>query len=163
MAVNRLIILAGVLAIVALGISIYNAWRSSGHQKEKHLAVMSLERMQRDTEHFGDHTVAFTYMGEGEYRLETQGLEDAGSAGSLAYNAMVALDISNIEQKTDLDKFTIYGYQDGELIFEVYYTFGILPRVTFHGRFEGVEYKPDFNGASVDPGLNPVTIRAGNA
>jgi hypothetical protein len=163
MAVNRLIILTGILAIVALGISVYNMWRSSGHQKEKHLAVMTLERMQRDTGHFGDHAVAFSYIGEGEYRLDCAGLEDVASAGQFAYNAMVALDISNIEQKTDLDKFTIYGYQDGELIFEVYYTFGIRPRVTFHGRFEGVEYEPDFNGASVDPDMNRVTVSAENA
>jgi hypothetical protein len=118
--------------------------------KDRTLASVTYEEMRLNSD-LKDNLVSFKLIEPTKYRCETKGLNDAHAAGRFAYNAMVVLLYRNDAiVKTGRTEFTIYGYQDRELIFEVHYS-NIMPEVTLKGRFEGIEYVPTFGALPATP------------
>ena len=142
------------LAAIALGAwAAWSSWRGVlNYQtaRDKELARLTCREMNTSSR-FAANLVGFTYAGPGEYRCDTTGLDDAHSVGRFAYNAMVVLDERNTVVKTGRASFTIRGYQNGELIFEVFYNFQGQPKVTLKGPYEGIEYTPTFSPSSLVP------------
>ncbi len=153
MLLKRLILIAGLLALVYAGVLINGAITNARYAKEKALARTAYDEMMNHySDEFAANLLSFKFVQPRVYRIETTGLADSHAAGKFGFNAMAVLAMTEWNIKTGQGSFTIYGYQDGELIFEVYYTPGIQPTVTLHGPWEGIEYIPSFRQRTELPG-----------
>ncbi|MCX6647018.1 MAG: hypothetical protein NTY09_11800 [bacterium] len=140
-----LIALACVLGAVYAGIQIYNHFFTTKLTLDIKLAERTMKEIGMFEEKFGDHVVSLVPINFGEYKLDLQGIDNGQDAGRIGYNVLVVLDRENIKMNTPRKQFTIYGYQDDVMIFEIHYSTNNDPDIILHGPFEGVEYAPSFS------------------
>jgi hypothetical protein len=149
---QRLIVAVIILAMVYSGFLVYQSMFVSDNSVDARLAGMTLEEIQLQSDTFDNHVLNFELVEPGTYMLEVTGINSPQDAGRIGYNALVVLDGQNIKLKTPRHTFTIMGYQDGILIFEIHYENNMVPQITLHGPYEGVEYSPSFSSRPSMPG-----------
>ena len=154
---NLIIATIGALIIWAIVAGIQNFFYSLP-AKDRALASATFDNLRLSPQ-FKDHFVDFKLTRSGDYRCDVRGMTDAEDVGRFAYNAMVVLSQRNdAVVKTGRTDFTIQGYQDNRLIFEVTYNYnpGAAPQVTLKGQFSDYLYVPRFGPVSSAPIENHV-------
>jgi hypothetical protein len=147
MPLKYLLTLAGILLAVWGGILLYNFFHSSDYALDRRLAYEAMQDVTENHEIFNDKVKSIEFVEPGHYAVEVEGVTDALEAGKLGYNCIAAVLNNNWKLHTTRDTFTLRGYQDGELIFEVFSTASATepPVVKLYGPFEGMEYIPSFS------------------
>ena len=133
------------LGAVFAGIQIYNHFFTSDLTLDKQLASRTMQEIEMFEDKFSDHVVSLEPTNPGEYRMVTQGIDNGQDAGRIGYNVLVVLDRENIKMNTPRTNFTIFGYQDDELIIEIHFETNTEPEIILHGPFAGTEYEPTFS------------------
>jgi len=151
MELKHLIQLAGLLLVIYVGILGYNHLFNSEDTLDHRLGKRAMEKMIENDRVFKGHVLNMKLVEPGVYNMQTDGLEDARSAGNIAFNAMSNLSMTKWEMQASRHIFTIYGYDGDVLIFEVTNTSYDEPIVTLHGPFEGEEYTPHFGPQTSAP------------
>jgi len=146
MPLRYLLTAAGVLLAIWGGILLYNFFFTSQSALDIRLAEEIMEDVELNPDIFHDKVLSVEVIEPTIYVVEVEGVTDAQEAGKIGYNCMASLINNNVILQTTHHNFTIKGYQDGELIFNVFSiaTAPEAPTVTLHGPFEGVEYVPSF-------------------
>ncbi len=146
MLLKHLFIVAGLLAAIWGGILLYNFFFTSQSALDIRLAEEIMEDVTANPDIFHDKILSIEVIEPTIYVVEMEGVTDAQEAGKIGYNCMASLINNNVILQTTHHNFTVKGYQDGELIFNVFSTATAheAPTVTLHGPFEGIEYIPSF-------------------
>ena len=140
--VKKLILFTVALAILSsIGCSdMLNAQSA----KDRDLAAVVSEQAKTNS-YVQNNFVSISLMEAGKYKCVTRDLTTSDDAGKFAYNIMAILsERDTAKVKTGRGRFTIYGEQNGNPIFEVHFGTGIpAPQVTLLGEFEGIEWSND--------------------
>jgi hypothetical protein len=142
-----------ILAAVYAGIQIYNHIFTTKITVDNHLASRAMKEIGLFDENFGDHVIGIEPINPGEFKVTVTGIDTGQDAGRIGYNVLVVLDRENIKMNTPRSGFTLYGYQDDVLIFEIHYQTNNEPDIILHGPFEGTQYIPAFS--KYQPGNSP--------